>query len=229
MAAPVISIPSDTSEESVGSHAPRVILFGDIPVIIPVILEVPVALADPIVTPEVGAVSVVSPSGVLDLVDYSHSSNSDPSEDSLPPAPDLPLVSPFLCSDDTEADDESEPAEQRPVSSSHDTLAPLSEFPLALVVAPPGIRRRSATLIRPGEAIPFGRPYRTHPNRPRKLLTARKRVRPLPARRLAWRRISHHSSDHHSSPDSSSSSAPSDHSLSGHTPPDTTDADSSTP
>ncbi|GKD30831.1 hypothetical protein Tco_1241609 [Tanacetum coccineum] len=119
--------------------------------------------------------------------------------------------------------------QQRPVSSSHDTLAPLSEFPLAPVVAPPGIRRRSATLVRPGEAIPFGRPYRTHLNGPRKLLTARKRVRPIPAHRLAWRRVSHHSSDRHSSPDSSSSSAPSDHSLSGHTPPDTTDADSSTP
>ncbi|GJU71353.1 hypothetical protein Tco_1262758 [Tanacetum coccineum] len=229
MVAPVISISSDTSEESVGSHALRVILFGVIPAIIPVIPEVLVVPADPIVTPEVGAVSVVSPSGVLDLVDYSPSSDSDPSEDSLPPAPDLPLVSPFLCSDDSEADGESEPAEQRPVSSSHDTLAPLSEFPLAPVVAPPGIRRRSATLIRPGKAIPFGRPYRTHPNGPHKLLTARKRVRHLPARRLAWRRVSHHSSDHHSSPDSSSSSAPSDHSLSGHTPPDTTDADSSTP
>ncbi|GJY81063.1 hypothetical protein Tco_0493814 [Tanacetum coccineum] len=194
--------------------------FGAIPAIIPVIPEW---------TPEVGAVLVVSPSGVLDLVDYSPSSDSDPSEDSLPPAPDLPLVLPFLCSDDSEADGESEPTEQRPVSSSHDTLAPLSEFPLAPVVAPPRIRRRSATLIRPGEAIPFGRPYRTHLNGPRKLLTARKTVRPLTARRLAWRRVSHHSSDRHSSSDSSSSSAPSDHSLSRHTPPDTTDADSSTP
>ncbi|GKG33334.1 hypothetical protein Tco_0433493, partial [Tanacetum coccineum] len=54
------------------------------------------------------------------------------------------------------ADDESKPAEQRPVSSSHDTLAPLSEFPLAPIVAPPGIRQCSPTLIRPGEAIPFG-------------------------------------------------------------------------
>ncbi|GKF27459.1 hypothetical protein Tco_0083353, partial [Tanacetum coccineum] len=65
--------------------------------------------------------------------------------------------------------------------------------------------------------------------RPRKLLTAKKRVRPFPARKLAWRRVSYHSLDRHSSPDSSSSSAPSDHSLSGHTPPDTTDANSSTP
>ncbi|GJY69199.1 putative reverse transcriptase domain-containing protein [Tanacetum coccineum] len=152
--APVISISSDTSEESMGSHAPRVILFGVIPTIIHVIPEVPVVPADPIVTPEVGTVSVVSPA---------------------------------------RADGESKPAEQTPVLSSHDTLAPLLEFPLAPVVAPPGI------------------------------------LRLVPARRLAWRRVSHHSSDRHSSPDSSSSSAPSDHSLSGHTPPDTTDADSSTP
>ncbi|GJZ19623.1 putative reverse transcriptase domain-containing protein [Tanacetum coccineum] len=138
----VISISSNTSEESVGSHALRVILFGG------------------------GSFSRL-PSGVLDLVDYSPSSDYDPSEDSLPPALYLPLVSPFLCSNDTEADDESEPAEQRPVSSSHDTLAPLSEFLLAPVVASPGIRRRSMTLIRPDEVIPFGRPYRTHPNGPR--------------------------------------------------------------
>ncbi|GJR71629.1 putative reverse transcriptase domain-containing protein [Tanacetum coccineum] len=190
MAAPVISISSDTSEESVGSHAPRVILFGVIPAIIPAIPEVPVVPADPIVAPEEGTVSVVSPAG---------------------------------------ADGESEPAEQRPVSSSHDTLTPLSEFPLAPVVSTPGIRRRLTILVRPGEAIPFGRPYRTHLNGPHNLLTVRKRLRPIPACRLAWRRISHHSSDRHSSPDSSSFSAPSDHSFSGHTPPDTADADSSTP
>ncbi|GKA74703.1 hypothetical protein Tco_0781005 [Tanacetum coccineum] len=175
MAASVISILSDTSEESVGSHAPRVILFGAIPTIIPVIPEVPIVPADLIVTPEVGTVSVVSPAGVLDLVDYSPSSDSDPSEDSLPSVPDLPLLLPFLCSDDLEADGESEPAEQRHVSSSHDTLAPLSEFPLAPVVAPPEIRQRPVILVRPGEAIPFGQAYRTHLNGPCKLLTTRKR------------------------------------------------------
>ncbi|GJT53918.1 hypothetical protein Tco_0988972 [Tanacetum coccineum] len=149
MEAPIISISSYSSEESVGSHAPRVILFGTIPAIIPVIPEVPIAPADLIVAPEVGAVSVISPTGVLDLVDYSSSSDFDPSEDSLP-------------------------------------VAPSSEFPLAPVVAPPGIRRRPAIL----------------------------RVGPFPARRLAWRRVSHRSSDRHSSPyftsDSSSSSSSSD-------------------
>ncbi|GJZ25615.1 hypothetical protein Tco_0569868, partial [Tanacetum coccineum] len=98
---------------------------------------------------------VVSPTGVLDLVDYSSSSDSDPSEDSLSPAPDLPLVSPFLCFDDSEADGESELAEQRPVSSSHDTLAPLLEFPLAPVVAPLGIRRRPVKATR-GRGVHVG-------------------------------------------------------------------------
>ncbi|GJX48206.1 putative reverse transcriptase domain-containing protein [Tanacetum coccineum] len=87
------------------------------------------------------------------------------------------------------------------------TASPLSssEFPIAPVTAPLGIRRRSAILIRPGEAIPFGRPYRTHLNGPRKLLTTRKRVGPIPARRLASRRVSPRSSDLRS-PSSSSSS-----------------------
>ncbi|GKA99052.1 hypothetical protein Tco_0826989 [Tanacetum coccineum] len=175
MVAFIISISSDSSEESVGSHALRVILFGAIPTIISVIPEVPIVPTDPIVAPKVAAVSVVSPTGVLDLVDYS--SSYDPSKDSLPPVPDLPLVSPFLCSDDSEADDESEPAQvaSRPSSpsgsSSHDTLAPSSEFPLAPIVSPPEI------------------------------------LGPFPARRLAWRRVSYHSLDRHPSPDSSSSSS----------------------
>ncbi|GJU47714.1 hypothetical protein Tco_1217269 [Tanacetum coccineum] len=111
-----------------------------IPVIPVVPAEVPTAPANLIVALEVGAVSVISPTEVLDLVDYSSSSDSDPSEDSLPIAPELPLVSPFLCTDDSKADSESEPAEQRP--ERHESLTPSFEFPLAPVVAPPGIRRR---------------------------------------------------------------------------------------
>ncbi|GJZ10363.1 hypothetical protein Tco_0545122, partial [Tanacetum coccineum] len=88
-----------------------------------------------------------------------------------------------------------------------------SEFPITLVTAPPGIHRRSAILIRLGEAIPFGRPYRTHLNGPRKLLTARKRVGPLPSRRLASRHASPRSLDHHSSSSSSSSDSSPVHSL----------------
>nr|GEW25321.1 reverse transcriptase domain-containing protein [Tanacetum cinerariifolium] len=66
-----------------------------------------------------------------------------------------------------------------------------------------------AILIRPGEAIPLGRPYRTRPNGPWRVMTARKRVGPLPAHRLAWRRVSPRSSDHRPS----SSSLPTDSSL----------------
>nr|GFA92935.1 hypothetical protein [Tanacetum cinerariifolium] len=153
------------------------IIFGTIPTSIPVIrvvpAEVPIVPADPLVSPGVRAVSVISLIRVLDLVDYS--SYSDPSEDSLPLVPELPLVLPFLCFDDLEADSKSEPAEQRPKrhesfvfhdvmvlrwrdmvasrpslpsgSSSHDTLAQSFEFPLALVVSPPEIRRRPSILI----------------------------------------------------------------------------------
>nr|GFA88067.1 hypothetical protein [Tanacetum cinerariifolium] len=117
MAASVISMSSDSSEESVGSHASRVILFGTIPVIILVIPEVLIAPDDPIVAPK----------------------------DSLPVAPELPLVSPFLCSDDSEVDSESEPVEQRP--ERHESLTPSSEFPLAPVVAPSRIRQRPAILV----------------------------------------------------------------------------------
>nr|GEY09652.1 reverse transcriptase domain-containing protein [Tanacetum cinerariifolium] len=63
------------------------------------------------------------------------------------------------------------------------------------------------------KAIPFGRPYHTHPNGSRKLLTARKRVGPFLACKLTWRRISHRLLDHHSSPNSTSDSSSSSSSL----------------
>ncbi|GJR06532.1 hypothetical protein Tco_0529516 [Tanacetum coccineum] len=112
-----------------------------IPAIIPIIPLVPIAPVDPIVAPEVGVVFVISPTRVLDLVDCSSSFDSDPSEDSLRVASGLPLVSPFLCTDDSKADSESKPAEQRPVR--HESLTPSSEFPLAPVVAPPRIHSTS--------------------------------------------------------------------------------------
>nr|GEX14514.1 hypothetical protein [Tanacetum cinerariifolium] len=83
--------------------------LDNIPVIPMVPAEVPIVPVDPLVAPEVGVVSVISPTGVLDLVDYSSFSDSDPLEDSLPIALKLQLVSPFLCSDDLEADNNSEP------------------------------------------------------------------------------------------------------------------------
>ncbi|GKC47848.1 hypothetical protein Tco_1065570, partial [Tanacetum coccineum] len=90
-------------------------------------------------------------------------------------------------------------------------------FLLLLLLPPLEIHRRPTILIRHGEAIPFERPYRTHPNGLRKLLTARKRVGPFIACRVAWRHVSHRSSDRYSSSDftsDSSSSGTSSDSLS---------------
>ncbi|GKG04993.1 hypothetical protein Tco_0315380, partial [Tanacetum coccineum] len=143
---------------------------------------------------------VASPTGLCGLVPYSGSDSDSPDEISLTEHISLlPAISPFLCTNSFEAPGSSDgPPSQDPYVAtiarwrSRVTTRPSSssEFPIAPVTAPPGICRRSSILIRPGEAIPFGRPYRTDLNGPRKLLTARKRVGPLPARRLACRRVS---------------------------------------
>ncbi|GJV13334.1 hypothetical protein Tco_1354875 [Tanacetum coccineum] len=191
------------------------------------------------IAPEVGAAVVASPAGVLELDTHS-SSEADPSESSPPPISVAPMVSPFLCLDDSESDTE--------IPERHIHTAPIlpapsaivassSEFPLAPVVAPPGIRRRRAILIRPGEDILIGRLYRTHLGGPCMALTMRKSIRSLPSHCLALRYTSHHldrftsesSSSHSSSNHSSYGHSISGHSLSGHTSPDTTVADSSTP
>nr|GEZ84435.1 reverse transcriptase domain-containing protein [Tanacetum cinerariifolium] len=120
--------------------------------------------------------------------------DSDPLKDSLPSAPELPLVLPLLCFDDSEADSESKPAEQR--LERHESLV-VYDVMLS--------RWRDKVASRPS-------------SRQRKLLTIRKRAGPFPARRLAWRRVSHHSSDCYSlldfTSDSSSSGSTLD-SLSG--------------
>ncbi|GKE31074.1 hypothetical protein Tco_1450396, partial [Tanacetum coccineum] len=90
MAAPIISISSDLSDESVRSSILRVILIGSISV-------------EVLIAPEVGAAEVASPAGVLDT----HSSSEDDlSESSLPPVSVAHMVSPFLCSNDSESDTE---------------------------------------------------------------------------------------------------------------------------
>ncbi|GJR77186.1 hypothetical protein Tco_0089551 [Tanacetum coccineum] len=206
MAALVISISLDISIKSVGSSFLRVILIGSI------FVEVPIA-------PEVG-VAVASAAKVLKLDTHSLL-KVNPSESSPPPVSVAPMVSLFLCSDDSESDTE---ILERHVSPTTSTLeiptasilpapsaivAPSSEFPLASVDAPPGIRIRL-------DLYP---------------------VRPLPSHRLALRYTSHHldhftsisSSGHSSSDHSSSGHSILGHSLAGHSPPDTTVADSSTP
>ncbi|GJZ65803.1 hypothetical protein Tco_0622499 [Tanacetum coccineum] len=179
MAAPVISISSDVSVKIVGSSFPRVILISSISV-------------EVLVAPEVGAAIVASPAEVLELDTHS-SSEADPSESSPPPVSVAPMVSPFLwrsryasrSSSPTTSTLEIPTAPTLPAPSA--IVAPSSEFPLALVVAPPRIRRQRAILIRPEEDIPISRLYRTYPGGPRRALTMRKSVRPLPSHRLALR------------------------------------------
>ncbi|GJR59079.1 hypothetical protein Tco_1501241 [Tanacetum coccineum] len=181
MAASAIAISSDSSDESVGSPPSRVILFGDIPTVIPstsVVAPETSTIAPVIssVAPVVETTLVASPTGLCGLVPYSDSNSDSPDEMSSPEhISPLPAISPFLCTDSSKAPDSSDgPPSQdpyvmavahwrskvasRPSSSS-------SEFPIAPVTALPGIRE---------------------------LLTARKRVGPLPACRLAWRRASPH-------------------------------------
>ncbi|GKE47116.1 hypothetical protein Tco_1478374, partial [Tanacetum coccineum] len=224
MAAPVISISSDVSVESMGSFFPRVILIGSISV------EVSVAS-------EVGAAAIASPTRVLELDTHS-SSKADPSESSPPPVSVAPMVSPFLwrskvsprSSSSTTSTLEIPTAPILPAPSA--VVTPSSEFSLAPVDASPRIRRRQAILIRPREDIPISRLYRTYPGGPCRALTARKSVRPLPSHRLALRYTSHHLDRHtsrSSSGHSSSRHSISGHSLSGHASLDTTVADSSTP
>ncbi|GKC29796.1 hypothetical protein Tco_1037090, partial [Tanacetum coccineum] len=71
-----------------------------------------------------------------------------------------------------------------------------------------GALRRRVMVLAPGQPIPHGRPCRYHLNRPVHIMTARKRVGPLPTHRLAVRySVDYSSSDHFSSDDSSSDSS----------------------
>ncbi|GKF90327.1 hypothetical protein Tco_0264290, partial [Tanacetum coccineum] len=173
--------------------------FGDIPTVIP---------STSVVAPETSTIAPII-SSVAPVVERTLVA----SPTGLAHFPPTKAISPFLCTDSFEAPDsyDGPPSQDSYVAivarwRSRVTSRPSSsyEFPIAPVTAPPRIRRRSVILIRPREAIPFGRPYRTHLNGPRKLLTARKRFGPLPARRLAWRRRSPRSSNHHSYSSSSS-------------------------
>ncbi|GKA84231.1 hypothetical protein Tco_0805826 [Tanacetum coccineum] len=137
MAASAIIISSDSSDESVGSPPSRVILFGDIPTVIP---------STSVVAPETSTIAPVFLLNVCDEVS---------SPEHISP---LPAISPFICTDSSEAPDSSDgPPSQDPYVAtvarwrSRVTARPSSshEFPIAPITAPPGIRRRSATLIRP--------------------------------------------------------------------------------
>ncbi|GJU57296.1 hypothetical protein Tco_1235062 [Tanacetum coccineum] len=144
------------------------------------------------------------PTGLCDLIPYSDS-DSDSSYDMISPEyiSPLPATSPFICNNSSE-------------TSRDSSDGPPSQDPYEVIIS----RWRS-------KVIPFSRPYRTHPNGPQKVMTARKRVGPLLARRLC---VSPHSLDHHSSSGSSLNASPAhassrptpDQSISGYSSPTTT-------
>ncbi|GJV12246.1 hypothetical protein Tco_1353787 [Tanacetum coccineum] len=174
MAISVISISSDSSEDSVGTPAGRVILFE----------------SDP---------------------------SEDPSSDHILP---LPAISPFLSLDDDTTDSDTP---DTPPSPTHGT--PFTEI-TASTQRSPIIPRCRVMILSPRQPIPHGRPYRYHLNGPVHMMTARKRVGPLPTHRLAVRHSADHSSSDSSSEASSdfhsdaSSDSSSRHSLSDHSSPD---------
>ncbi|GJY50147.1 putative reverse transcriptase domain-containing protein [Tanacetum coccineum] len=178
-----ISISSDSLEDSVRTLAGRT----DTPVI-------------PTETPIIAPTIPPSPDYTPASPDYSLASDSesdpseDPSSDHIPP---LPAISPFLSSDDDTTDSDTP---DTPPSPTHGT--PFTEI-TASTQRSPIIPRRRVMILSPGQPIPHGRPYRYHLNGPVHMMTARKRVGPLPTHRLAVR----HSADHSSSDSSSEASS----------------------
>ncbi|GJY98261.1 hypothetical protein Tco_0515171, partial [Tanacetum coccineum] len=230
MAISVISISSDSSEDSVGTPIGREILFGTIPTTIPdttPVVTPPATQTDtpviPTETPIIAPTIPPSPDYTPASPDYSPASDSesdpseDPSSDHIPP---LPATSPFLSSDDDPTDSDTP---DTPSSPTHDT--PFTEI-TASTQRSPIIPRRRVMLLAPGQPIPHGRPYRYHLNGPVHMMTARKRVGPLPTHHLVVRHSTDHSSSDSSSEASSdfhldaSSDPSSRHSLSDHSSPD---------
>ncbi|GJW36007.1 hypothetical protein Tco_0058927 [Tanacetum coccineum] len=189
MAASAIDISSDSSDESVGSPPSRVILFDYIPTVIP---------STSVVTPEIYTIApgissaapmvettlAASPTGLCGLIPYSDSDSDSPDEMSSPEhISPLPAISPFLCTDSSEAPDSCD--------------GPPSQDPYVATIA----RWRSRVTARPSSSSEFSiAPVTAPPG-----IHRRKRVGPLPARRLASRYALPHSSDHHSSSSNSSS------------------------
>ncbi|GJY05811.1 hypothetical protein Tco_0371751 [Tanacetum coccineum] len=128
MAISVISISSDSSEDSVGTPAGRVILFGTIPTTIPdttPVITPPATQTDtpviPTETPIIAPTIPPSPDYTPASPDYSPASDleSDPSEDpSSDHIPPLPAISPFLSSDDDTIDSDTP---DTPPSPTHGT------------------------------------------------------------------------------------------------------------
>nr|GEV15216.1 hypothetical protein [Tanacetum cinerariifolium] len=211
MATSVISISSDSSKDNIGTPAGRVILFDTIPTTIPDTTSVitPRTTDTPIIAPTIPPSPDYTPASpdYLPAFEAESGPSKDPSSGHIPP---LPAISPFLSSDDDTTDSDTP---DTPPSPTHDT--PFTEI-TASTQRSPVIPLRRVMILSPGQPIPHCRPYRYHPYGPVHMMTARKRVRPLPVQQLSIRypvnhsssdSSSRHSSSDHSSPDLPSTSA----------------------
>ncbi|GJX04781.1 hypothetical protein Tco_0190697, partial [Tanacetum coccineum] len=202
----VISVSSDSSEESVGTSTRRVILLGTIPTTIP---DTTLSVIPPTTHIDTTPIPIVSPTIPLlpnytpASPDYSPASDTefdpseDPSSDHIPP---LPATLPFLSSTDDSSDSDTP---YTPPSPTHGT--PFTETTLFTQRSPvaSGALRRRVMVLAPGQPIPHGRPYRYHLNGPVHMMTARKRrfiiefvIRDFFAYALFDSASSHSSSDH---------------------------------
>nr|GEU65302.1 putative ribonuclease H-like domain-containing protein [Tanacetum cinerariifolium] len=184
------------------------------------------------VAPEVRAAAVASPAGVLELDTHS-SSKANPSESSPPPVSVAPMVSPFLCSNDSESDTEIPERHVSPtphdamltrwrsrvsIRSSSPTNSTLENPTTPILPAP-------SAIVAPSSEFPLA-PVVTPPEicRRRAIL-----IRPGYTSHHSDHFTSGSSSSHSSSDHSSFRHSILGHSLPGHASPDITDADSSTP
>ncbi|GJT12209.1 putative reverse transcriptase domain-containing protein [Tanacetum coccineum] len=201
MTASAIAISFDSSDESVGSPPSRVILFGDIPTVIPStsMVSPETSTITPVISsaaPVVETSFIASPTRLCRLVLYSDSDSESPDEMSSPEhISPLLAISPFLCTDSSEAPDYSN--------------GPPSHDPYVMTVA----RSRSKVASRPSSSYEF----------PIALVTAPPKI----PHKFSWRHASPRSSDHHPSSSSSSSDSSPVHS-SGLDAPDQAHSGSST-
>nr|GEY52656.1 hypothetical protein [Tanacetum cinerariifolium] len=162
MAISVVLVSSDSSKDSVGTPAGRVILFGTIPTTIPnttPVIPPPTTRTDTIVIPT--ETPIISPT-IPPSTDYTPASpnysptfetESDPSEDpSSDHIPPLPAVSLFLSLDD---DTTNSDTPDTPPSTTQDT--PFTNI-TASTQRSHVIPRRRVMILAPGQPIPHGRP-----------------------------------------------------------------------
>ncbi|GKF70800.1 hypothetical protein Tco_0203857, partial [Tanacetum coccineum] len=112
----------------------------------------------------------------------------------------LPATLPFISSTDDSLDSD---IPDIPPSPTHGTPFTKTTLSTQRSLVASGVLRRRVMVLVPRQPIPHGLPYHYHLNGPVHMMTARKKVGPLPTHRLAVRHsVDYFSSDHFSSDDS---------------------------